>query len=236
MARDFLDHNFLSDDKRYPVTEIGTNIARAAASNATKGHIWDNFSSETYKELPSVGVIRGLYNPIKPSESIHFTLGGGGRGYYRVPSLISIWATAPFLHNNSLGTFLKDPSVGGRMACYEDAMEKLLWPERRLGVQSVLVTTTPSKITGRDGSELQVPAGMPIKLIANLDPNELPLRGPSSNWLTRMFSKLFGGKLLWESLLEKNLAPDFIEDRGHNYASNLPDSDKRALIELMKSF
>lgn len=236
LADDFLEHNFLSDDKRYPVTEIGTNFGRAAASNATRGHIWDNFSSETYKTLPSVGVIRGLYNPVKPSDPISFRIEGGGRGYYRTPSLISIWATAPYFHNNSLGTFLKDPSVGGRMAGYEDAMEKLMWPERRLGVQSILVTTTSSKVVGRDGSELDVPAGTPIKLVANLDPNKLPIKGRSGNWLTRLFSFLFGGKLLWLTLLDQNLAPDFIEDRGHTFGSELSDSDKRALIEFMKTF
>ncbi len=44
LADDFLEHNFLSDDERYPVSEIGTNSGRAAGSNAIKGYIWDNFS------------------------------------------------------------------------------------------------------------------------------------------------------------------------------------------------
>lgn len=236
LADDFLDHNFLSDDERHPVTEIGTNFARAAASNAIKGHVWDNFSSETYKRLPSVGVIHGLYNPIKPSDPISFELGGGGRGYYRTPTLISVWATAPYFHNNSLGTYVKDPSVAGRMAAYEDAMEKLLWPEKRSGAQSIMVTTIDSKYTARDGSELEVPAGTPVKLIASVDPNQLPRLGASGNWLTRFLSRIFGGKILWESLLDKNLAPDFIEDRGHTFGSDLSDADKRALIEFMKTF
>ena len=34
---DFLDDNFLSDDRRYSVREIGTNVARAMGSNARKG-------------------------------------------------------------------------------------------------------------------------------------------------------------------------------------------------------
>ena len=235
LADDFLEHNFLSDDERHPVTEIGTNFARAIASNATKGHIWDNFSSETYKDLPSVGTVRNLYNPIKPTEPISFDLPGGGRGYYRTPTLISVWATAPYFHNNSLGVFIKDPSVAGRMVAYEDAMEKLLWPEKRLGVQSILVTTQFSKITRRNGSELEVPAGFPVMLVANLDPNQLPGTGASGNWLTRFFSWLFGGKLLWETLLQSNLAPDFIEDRGHLFGPELSDEDKRALIEFVKT-
>ena len=56
---------------------------------------------------------------------------GGGPGYYRVPTLISIWATAPFLHNNALGTLNNDPSVKGRLESFEDSISRLLSPERR---------------------------------------------------------------------------------------------------------
>ena len=52
LSSDFLDHNFLSDDRRYPVTQIGTNAARALGTNAGKGHVWAQFSSKTFKELP----------------------------------------------------------------------------------------------------------------------------------------------------------------------------------------
>ncbi|MCU1275701.1 MAG: Cytochrome c, mono- and diheme variant, partial [Bryobacterales bacterium] len=236
LSDDFLDHNFLSDDARHSVSEIGTNFARAMGSNATGGHIWDNFSSDTYKQLPAVGVIRGLYNPLNPSDPIDFKLEGGGRGYYRTPTLVSVWASAPYFHNNSLGTFIKDPSVAGRMAAYEDAMEKLLWPEKRLGVQSIMRTTLASSITRRDGSELEIPEGMPVKLVASVDPNQLLTFGASGNWLTRFLARLFGGKILWNALLDRNLAPDFVEDRGHTFGSDLPDSDKRAVIEFMKTF
>ncbi len=236
LADDFLDHNFLSDDERHSVAEVGTNFARAMGSNATGGHVWDNFSSGTYKALAPAGMIRGLYNPIKPGEPINFNLEGGGRGYYRTPTLVSMWATAPYFHNNGLGAFVKDPSVAGRMAAYQDAMEKLLWPEKRLGVQSIMVTSTFSKIRRRDGSELEVPAGLPVKLIASVDPNQLLTLGASGNGFSRFFARLFGGKILWEILLTKNLAPDFIEDRGHTYGSDLPDADKRALVEFLKTF
>jgi|SRR5579863_88438 hypothetical protein len=236
LADDFLAHNFLSDDDRHPVTEIGTNISRTAGSNAMAGHIWDNFSSQTYKDLPAVGTIHGLYNPVKPSKPINFELQGGGRGYYRTPTLISVWATAPYFHNNSLGIYTKDPTVGGRMVAFDDGMKKLLWPETRLGVQSILVTSTPSKYTARDGSQLDVPAGIPIKLPASVDPNDLVRLGKGGNWLTRFLESIFGGKIVWEGLLDKNLAPDFIEDHGHTFGSDLSDDDKRALIEFLKTF
>jgi len=29
--------------------------------------------------------------------------------------------------------------------------------------------------------------------------------------------------------------PDFVTDRGHTYGSTLPDADKRALIEYLKT-
>ena len=32
------------------------------------------------------------------------------------------------------------------------------------------------------------------------------------------------------------MAPDFIEDRGHTFGDKLPDADKHALIEFMKTF
>jgi len=43
---DVLTDNFLSDDERHPISEMGTNSERALASNATERHIWQQFSSE----------------------------------------------------------------------------------------------------------------------------------------------------------------------------------------------
>jgi hypothetical protein len=77
---DFRDDNFLSTDRRYPVSRIKTNACRALATNATAGHIWDNFSSETYKSLPSAGVIE-TFDPLNPSTPFRFTTPGQGPGY-----------------------------------------------------------------------------------------------------------------------------------------------------------
>ena len=55
----------------------------------------------------------------------------GGRGYIRPPSLVSVWSTAPFLQNNSLGRFEWSPSVEARMQSFQDSIEQLLWPEKR---------------------------------------------------------------------------------------------------------
>ena len=56
---------------------------------------------------------------------------GGGRGYVRPASLISVWSSAPFLQNNSVGHFNGDPSVEGRLKAFDDGIEQMLWPEKR---------------------------------------------------------------------------------------------------------
>ena len=113
MAPDFLDHNYLSSELRVPVTLLQTNACSPLASNALGGNIWDNFSSQSYKDLPSVGNIT-WYNPYT-GEAKTYAMPAGGRGYTRPPSLVSLWSTAPFLLNNSVGEFNPDPSVDGLM-------------------------------------------------------------------------------------------------------------------------
>jgi hypothetical protein len=129
LADDFLQDNYLSSEVRIPVTLLQTNACSPLASNALRGNIWDNFSSESYKSLPSVGTIT-VHHPIT-GEPYRYTMPAGGRGYTRPPSLISLWSTAPFLLNNSIGRFEPDPSVEARMRSFDDAIEKLLWPEKR---------------------------------------------------------------------------------------------------------
>ena len=132
---EFWHENYLSSDRRVPVSLIGTNAGRALATNAIAGHMWEDFSSDTYKQLPPVGRIQ-IFNPYKPQSgdatfNDGFEAPGGGRGYYRPASLVSVWATAPFLHNNSVGIFNNDPSVKGRMEAFNDAISKLLVQARR---------------------------------------------------------------------------------------------------------
>jgi len=229
---DFLTDNFLSDDKRKSVMAVGTNIARATGSNAIKGNIWDQFSSESYKELPPVGTFTSLYNPRDPDTPIRFEMPGGGRGYYRTASLTSIWATAPFLHNNSVGVFVKDPSVQGRMTAFNDAIVKMLWPERRLGVQSIPVTTVESFVTVSGTTrKVRIPAGTPVDYVARVDPTRLPDIIRRSSLLN-----FFSDESIYRRMLRNNAAPDFVLDRGHVFGSALSDDDKWALIEFLKTF
>jgi hypothetical protein len=127
--KDFLENNYLSTDQRVPVTLLQTNACSPLATNAIGGNIWDNFSSQTYKDLPSVGSVT-VHHPFTGQAST-YNMPAGGRGYTRPPSLISVWSTAPFLLNNSVGKFDPSPSVAARMGSFQDSIEKMLWPEKR---------------------------------------------------------------------------------------------------------
>jgi hypothetical protein len=193
MQPDFLDDNYLSTDRRYPITLIGTNACSALATNGLRGEIWDNFTSETYKNLPAVGTIK-VQHPLTGATT-DYVMPGGGRGYVRAPSLISAWATAPFFQSNALGYYNHDPSVAGRMQAFKDGIEKLLWPERRLGMGSIYRTSAESWLTLDEvylppavvpilrargliepgERELRIgpiPKGTPVNLLANIN-NEL---------------------------------------------------------------
>ena len=133
----FIKDNFLSTDIRVPVTLVGTNSGRAAGTNAMRGQVWADFSSEDYKSLPQVRGVR-FYNPYSGAgrdrwgNNDSYDLPPGGPGYYRPASLISVWATAPYLHNNALGLFNGNPSVAGRLEAFNDGIDKLLWQAKRV--------------------------------------------------------------------------------------------------------
>lgn len=146
---DFLQDNYLSTDARVPVSLLRTNLCSPLATNALAGNIWDNFSSSSYKTLPAVGTVS--YADPFTGDTRTYRMPGGGRGYTRVPSLISLWSTAPYLLNNTVGPFTDDPSVSGRLANYRAAIEQMLFPEKRetdseLGAKAVgLIDRTPQQ-------------------------------------------------------------------------------------------
>jgi hypothetical protein len=173
LADDFLKDNYLSTDLRVPVTLLETNACSPLATNAIGGDIWDNFSSQSYKDLPSVGTIT-VYHPVTGAP-IQYEMPAGGRGYTRPPSLISLWSTAPFLLNNAVGKFDPEPSVEARMGSFQNSIEQMLWPEKRekdsrLGAKipgpSLMDRTTKA-------SYLRVPAGyLPDVVQKLLQPGE----------------------------------------------------------------
>jgi hypothetical protein len=142
-GQDLFNNNYPSTDIRVPVTLVGTNSQRAVGTNAIRGQIWDNFSSEGYKSLPAVGLVH-FFNPFKKDGGVDewgnndaYAPPSGGPGYYRPASLVSLWATAPFLHNNALGIYNRDPSVHGRLTAFDDAIDKLLNKNKRTGSATV---------------------------------------------------------------------------------------------------
>lgn len=137
---EFNGSDVLSDDKVWPMWVAGTNSCRARTTNWKEGHIWGQFSSDEYKAR--------------------------GPGYYRNVPLIGVWATAPFFHNNRLGGYNGDPSVAGRLAAYEDAMDQLLNPWKRDIAGSVQRTTDWIQLP--NGTTL--PAGTPVAAYANVNP------------------------------------------------------------------
>lgn len=156
-APDFLDGNFLSAEHRVPVTLLQTNACSPLATNALRGNIWDNFSSETYKDLPAVGSVK-VYHPITGEET-SYSLPGGGRGYTRPASLISLWSTAPFLLNNTVGTFNPSPSVDARLQSFQDSIEQMLLIKER-EKDPVLGDKVPGKIDRTtERCYLRVPSG-----------------------------------------------------------------------------
>jgi hypothetical protein len=91
--------DWLGNDELTPASEVGTYRARALHSNHMAKHVWQEYGSET---LRAKSVVDALPEPDRYKD--------GGRGYFRNISLLSVWANAPFLHNNALGPELCGPT------------------------------------------------------------------------------------------------------------------------------
>lgn len=181
-APDFLDKNYLSTELRVPVTLLETNACSPLATNAIEGNIWNDFSSSSYKSLPSVGSIT-VHHPYT-YEPVSYTMPAGGRGYTRPPALTSVWSTAPFLLNNELGTFDGAGTVEGRMKSFDDSITQLLWPEKRRG-NGEFVTASGKKAPGwinrtTSTSRLKVASGFLPGFLQ-------PLTGFFTHWWPNVF-------------------------------------------------
>jgi hypothetical protein len=222
--KDVFGQDWLGSDELTPFNIIGTNMCRALHDNHSTGHIFEEFSSENYKQRPSPGSVPEVINRMVPG------LGGvkvgerkidGGSGYLRNISLLSVWATAPFLHNNAIGeqTFLKDGktldyTVNGRVKQFELAFDELMMsdnpndnPHRP---QKISVTDRDFKLAPREDGQgpikLPVAKGTPLANFTSSDPHH-PL-----------FMK----------------CDDPIENKGHQFGISLSKDDKLALREFLK--
>lgn len=92
--------DFLGNDQSTPVTEVGTFRCRALHSNHLPGHLYMEYNSDSMR-----------LRPVIPDLPERKELKDGGRGYMRNVSLVNVWATAPFMHNNAIG-----PEICGKPA------------------------------------------------------------------------------------------------------------------------
>ena len=82
--------DWLSNGRPLLASRIGTHPARALHSNHMASRIWDQYAARDLHDR--------AIDPKLPE-----VLKGGGRGYYRPVSLLSLWAFAPFMHNDAIG-------------------------------------------------------------------------------------------------------------------------------------
>lgn len=221
--KDIFGQDWLGNDERTPFNIVGTNMCRALHNNHNKGHVWEEFSSETYKNSPSPGSVPNVLNRMIP------LLGGiklgerqveGGPGYLRNISLLSVWATAPFLHNNAIGevTFLPDGApdftLRGRIKQFEMAYAELMQSDnpdaKDHRPQKTLTTTEDMKVTPREDMQgwpkIPVAKGTPVANFASQNPHK----------------PLFMA------------CDDPVENKGHQFGVNLSAKDKYALREFLK--
>lgn len=215
--------DWLGNDERTAFNIVGTNMCRALHNNHNQGHIWEEFSSETYKNSPSPGSVPNVLNRMIP------LIGGmklgeskieGGPGYMRNISLLSVWATAPFMHNNAIGevTFLPDGSpdytLSGRIKQFELAYDELMTSDNPKDSvhrpQKTLVTTEDMHVTAREDMQgypkIPVKKGTPVANVASQNPHK----------------PLFMG------------CDDPVENKGHQFGVSLSKEDKYALREFLK--
>ena len=82
--------DFLSNERPVLATQVGTYAGRALHSNHMPSRVWAEYAALNLRERAVDPALREIFK-------------GSGRGYYRPPSLLSLWAQAPFMHNNAIG-------------------------------------------------------------------------------------------------------------------------------------
>jgi hypothetical protein len=107
--------DFLSSEKPILASKIGTYAGRALHSNHMASRVWDQYASLDLHQRPA-------------DPAVMEVMKGGGRGYYRPPSLLAVWAYAPFMSNNAMGPEVcgkpADTSINFYSSTYVDANDK----------------------------------------------------------------------------------------------------------------
>lgn len=221
-----LQQDWLGNDELLPYTEIGTNRCRAIQTNHLQGHLWEQFSSLDYKDRSSPGTSERIVNPLLPWVGGSNPFGmqqdyEGGQGYLRNISLLSVWSSAPLLHNNALGPYPLQPdgtpdyTVKGRVGAFEAAMQELLTsdnlddsPHRQpLITAAASDIDVPAREDGGGLLSLTLEQGDPVGYMASVDPH------------APVFSN----------------CTDYVENKGHQFGIDLSAAQKAALIEFLKT-
>ena len=176
---------------------------------------------------------------------------GGGRGYLRPASLVSVWATAPYLGNNSVGPFQPSPFVEARLRSFEVSMIQMLWPELR-DQDTLLHGKIPGKIDRTSvPSYLRVPAAylpgalrplvgigatmMPSLLVAD-GPQRGVVLGPIPSGmpvelLANLQLALDSGSTLDSLKLDRDVLSAVLKlNSALNAARGKPDEEARAIV------
>jgi hypothetical protein len=107
--------DFLSNEKPILASKIGTYSGRAMHSNHMATRVWDQYASLGLHQRPA-------------DPAVMEVMKGGGRGYYRPPSLLAAWAYAPYMANNAMGPEVcgkpADSSINFYSSPYVDANDK----------------------------------------------------------------------------------------------------------------
>jgi cytochrome c5 len=244
---EFFARNYLSDDRRYPVSLIGSNSARALGTNAGPLGVWAEYASVDYQTMPPVDVPTYRFD-LGLVELEGSTRSAMGVGYYRTPSLWGVWTSAPYLHNNSLGDYSGGVSVAARLAAFEDGMHKLLGLESRgervtKTTKFTALTTVPIgfslpfPIPFVDLNKLKlglpIPPGVPVAAVANLELSASNLTSLSFTDALRIL--VDGPSFFMERFQDLITVFDPIENKGHRFGEQRSVAEKLALIEFLKT-
>ena len=221
---DIYGQDWLGNDEPTAFNIVGTNNCRALHDNHNEGHIWEEFSSEDYKQRGSPGSVPVVLNrliPILGGVEVSQKTISGGPGYLRNISLLSIWSHSPFLHNNAIGELSTledgktlDYTVAGRIKQFEQAFDELMRSDNPTVTgarpQKITRTSRDFKLALREDGQgfikLPVSQGTPLASFTSLNPHR-PL-----------FMK----------------CDDPVENKGHQFGVSLSAEDKLALREFLK--
>jgi hypothetical protein len=180
--------DWFGNDEKTEVTEVGTYRCRSLHRNHMTGSLFEQWGSKT---------LRNDYPTPNGVPELEGNTSTDGRGYYRNISLLSLWAFAPFLHNNGMGPEVcsdffptgpwekkpggcldPNPSVENRLKHFDASLKAMfLHPEApkfnkitRTDQSMDLPFGPRMNIGGKErGLKLSIPANVSVNLVGSLD-------------------------------------------------------------------